>query len=389
MKKAQLFSVFAAFLLVVIGFQNCSAPLPEEAGTQNNSSASATSMFNTEVDQVAYMSCHQLGTNFDRSTFFTFRVGAYGANSGIGLTSNFISEMGARPKSDWKAKIVSEYAGVQPVLSIRDLNNPQTMRLPVGASSPTAGYDHSKLLDVLSEDYMADEILKDTTKLVRYKRSGIPEGARFEGDLNLNFFIDGLNDTQLRLSQSSVLGINYPVNDKSVIGIRTNSMGRVLGEGLSVSFKNSHPSATTGVTWALNSAAVQDLETGATQGNMLSCPSSLVFKIADPSDLTTNAANTDTTKIYCERKPDSPSSLSVADRELLRRARLSLRVEDWFIDWTRKCIVPKKYGDGKNLCYGSASSMVAIEYDLTKTCVASPTTTAVRACVALASICIK
>lgn len=388
MKKAQVFMVFAAFLLIVFSFQNCSAPLPEENVTQN-SSASSASVFNTEVDQVAYMSCHQLGTNFDRSTFFTFRVGAYSANAGIGLTSNFIADMGARPKSDWKAKIVSEYAGVQPVLSIRDLNNPQTLRLPVGSGAPTAGLDHSKIFGVLSDDYIADEILKDTSKLVRYKRSGAPEGARFEGDLNLNFFLDGLNDTQYRLTQNSVIGINYPVNSKSVIGLRTNSMGRLLGEGLSVTFRNTHPAATSSVTWALNSASLQDLETGASQGSMMNCPANLVFKIADPSDLTNNAANTDTTKIYCERKPDDPKSLSSSDRELLRRARLSLRIEDWYIDWARKCIVPKKFGDGKNLCYGPASSAVQIEYDLNKTCVASPSTNVNRACVALASICIR
>ena len=133
---------------------------------------------------------------------------------------------------------------------------------------------------------------------------------------------------------------------------------------------------------------VRDLETGNIQGS-LDCSSSLVFKIADPSDLTTNAVNTDTTKIYCERKPDDPNSLNASDRDLLRRARLSLRVEDWYIDWTRKCIVPKKFGDGKNLCYGPASSAVAIEYDLTKTCLTSPSTTANRACVALASICYR
>ncbi len=388
MKKAQLFTVFAAFLLILFGFQNCSAPLPEENGTLNSSSSTSASVFNSDVDQVAYMSCHQLGTNFDRSTWFTFRVGAYGVNAGLGLNPKFITDMGARPKADWKTKIVADYAGVQPVLSVRDLGNVQTMRLPVGSSTPTAGYDHSKLLGVLSDDLIVDEILKDTAKMVRYKRNGVPEGARFEGDLNLNFYLDGLNDTQLRLTQNSVIGINYPINNKSVIGLRTSATGQPLGEGLRVSFKNTHPAATSGVTWGLSSVSVQDLESGSSQ-SILNCDASLLFKIADPSDLTTNAANTDTTKIYCERKPDDPNSLSAGDRDLLRRARLSLRVEDWYIDWTRKCIVPKKYGDGKNLCYGSASSAVAVEYDLSKTCVASPSNTAVRACVALASICIR
>ena len=387
MKKAQLFMVFAAFLFVVFGFQNCSAPLPEDEGAQDSASTGSTSVFDTDVDQVAYMSCHQLGTNFDRSTWFTFRVGAYGANTGIGLTNKFITDMGTRPKSEWKEKIVSEYKGVQPILSIRDLSSPQTLRLPVGLTAPTAGYDHSKLLGVLSDDYLVDEITKGPSK-VRYKRNGAVDGARFEGDLNLNFFLNGLNETQTRLGQNNVIGINYPVNNKSVIGLRANSMGRLLGEGLAVSFRNTHPSATSSVTWALNSAAIQDLETGSTQSS-LSCPSTLIFKIADPTDLTTNAANTDTTKIYCEKKPDDPASLSSGDQDLLRRARLSLRVEDWYIDWTRKCIVPKKTGDGKNLCYGPASSTVPVEYDLTKTCNPSPSINTIRACVALASICIR
>lgn len=388
MKKAQLFTVFAAFLLIVFGFQNCSAPLPEENGILNNSSSSSAPVFNTDIDQVAYMSCHQLGTNFDRSTWFTFRIGGYSANSGLGLSQSFITEMGARKKEDWKARIVADYAGIQPVLSVRDVSSPQTIRLPIGLSVPTAGFDHSKLLGVLSDDAIVDEILKDTTKKVRYKRNGAPEGARFEGDLNLNFFLDGLNDVQLRLTQNSVIGVHYPVNNKSVIGLRTGSTGQLLGEEIKVVFRNTHPAAASNVTWALDFLQSRDLEPNGAQAT-ISCPRSLAFKIADPSDLSTNPAETDTTKIYCERKPDDPNSLTAGDRELLRRARLSLRVEDWYIDWTRKCIVPKKFGDGKNLCYGPASSAVAVEYDLNKACVASPATTANRACVALASICIR
>lgn len=414
MKKSQLFFVFACFLFVVFGFQNCSAPLPEEetglsstGGNGPGTSSKYQFAFDTVVDQVAYMSCHQLGTSFDKSSYFTFRVGAYQPGNGVGLNNTFLNQIAAY-SSAMKHEAISSAinAGAQPLLSIRDRANAQTLYIDGLHTTPTEKIDHATMFMNLTDGLVADQFLSNAK--LRYNRNGTTAvGARIEGDLNLNFGIDGLYDVQNALAQGGLLAVNYPAKVSNPALVRapahyftnvpiSTSTTQVYGRGLKVAFKK-HPSATYANAPSFVLATIgeekMDLplgDPGRTVASGFNCPSNLIFKIADRRYMTTNAANTDTSKIYCEMKPDDPASLSSTDRELLRRARLSLRTEDWWIDWTRKCIVPKKFDSstgGSTQCYGNTATPV--EFDLTKACVDSPTTTAVRACAAFASICIR
>ena len=403
MKKAHVFSLFAAFLLIVFGFQNCSAPLQEEGGAAGSSTTVGSSggfetkinfAFDTEVDQIGYMSCHQLGQGFDRSQYFTFRVGAYNTG-GVRIEDQFLSEVAPAPAKNHKFLLTQSPSNknAQPMLSIRNPDDAQRPYVSVANGAPSLGADTALMLSPLTDDPVASRLLSNPSNRIRYQSTGVPPGLRIEGDLNMNNGIVGLEGLQNALNNGALIAVNYKVSNNDLTAIRGPARyfsgapsinTNVYGGGLKVYFKR-HPAAGSGAPpWLLSTVDYLDMETRAPQTGRMSCPASLAFKIIDPRHLTSNASNTDTTKAFCETKPDNYGALSSADQELLRRARLTLRVEDWYIDWSRKCIVPKKAGTN---CYGSND--IPVEYDPAKSCVTSPSTTSVRACAAFASICLR
>jgi hypothetical protein len=410
MKKAQVFFLFAAFLAVTFTFQNCSAPLQEEgaaddASTTGGSGGSFASTinfaFDTQIDQVAYMSCHQTGTTFDKSTYFTFRIGGYGATAGTGITQTFLNQTNGMQPAIKKTMLTTSPAnsGARPVLSIR---RPTMAQQPYVMSGSTPNYqlDHSYMLGVLTDEMFASKFIATPAERIKYLRDGVNvEGLRLEGSLYLNNGYSGLEKVRTELiNNNALIAINYSVPGNDLQSVRapatyfTGTADRnnsVYGSGLRVSFKQAPSSDVNSPSWLLSQVDLVSMELAANGSrsesfNYLNCDPALAFKIIDPRDAATQG---------CAMKADNPST--TAETNLLRRARLTLRVEDWYIDLAKKCIVPKKTSNAVSGCYGQPEkafndpSRVLIEYDVTKPCLPSPSTTANKACPAFASICYR
>lgn len=350
------------------------------------------------------MSCMQLnGSNFDKSVYFGFRVGAYNQGRGVGLSSDFKNQT-VNFAPDLKKTALSTAAinvGAQPVLAMRYRNNLQSVYVNPLAGGAAEGIDHSTMLVPLSDDSVTNKFVADPTTLIRYINNGTALGARTEGDLNLNFGIQGLNDMKVHLQSDAMLTVTYPVNAaKDVMTTRApayyfsnypmnSASTQIYGRGLALQFRTAPGATGNTQSWVLGNVADENLAVAPNDPTRVtggfSCPNNLVFRVVDHKDV--NPTPVDSYQINCRMQPDDYASLSASDQNALRRARLTLRVEDWWIDMANKCIVPKKWGQGVPACYGSSG--VKVEYDLSKPCVDSPMTTANRACAAFASICVR
>jgi hypothetical protein len=103
-----------------------------------------------------------------------------------------------------------------------------------------------------------------------------------------------------------------------------------------------------------------------------SCPSSLQFRIIRPEDLAEPGAN-------CVKKPD-PSVVSPTSA--LGIVRNSLKTEDWYIDMTNRCIIPKRSSLESPSCYGNIKK---VTYAMGDGCVEAGE----GICVAIASVCYR
>jgi hypothetical protein len=159
----------------------------------------------------------------------------------------------------------------------------------------------------------------------------------------------------------------------------------VYGRGYNLAFripeKNAHfDKSGTHITSAFPAMALSSVtETSMLKGYVVpdigtwTCPDSMRFRIVLADDTST---------VGCETKPDDYGSFPD-----LRIVRNTLKVEDWYVDMARKCIVPKKPQNGAS-CYGNQRY---VEYDLTKTCHLGLTNNGptLRSCVGFASVCYR
>jgi hypothetical protein len=122
-----------------------------------------------------------------------------------------------------------------------------------------------------------------------------------------------------------------------------------------------------------------DLSTGAavTGSAVWTCPSKFQFRIVRREDVNAIGAN-------CTMAPDP--AMPSADLLLVRN---TLKVEDWYVDMTHKCIIPKQtFAQSGQSCYGQSTSIAYTMGDacdpdgpITSGSATSPT------CVAFASVC--
>jgi hypothetical protein len=192
--------------------------------------------------------------------------------------------------------------------------------------------------------------------------------------------------------QTSILALTFTQNDQVASAVATQarspadnlsstdpdatpipgtaSSKSVYGRGYRIAFRK--PEFTTFASYPENALAsvteMSLLSASDNSGNgTWTCPTGMQFRVVRAEDVAKPEAN-------CQRTPD-PAVLSPE----LALVRNSLRVEDWYIDMTRKCIIPKKSGGA---CYGSFQTVV---YNAGSAC--NPAADSV--CMAVASICYR
>jgi hypothetical protein len=227
-----------------------------------------------------------------------------------------------------------------------------------------------------------------TQKTMRYMRDGTFRGAHMEGSLQFGSAESVMADLRAKLmSGGHVLAMTYVQPsiggsaDTDVKRPVTTSAAQIaspsiaFGSGYQMVF--SQPTGAKGrIEKDANGATKpggkeldpypMNLMTGVTERNLYpqgtkpsrawNCPNTLRFRIVRADDLTEG---------NCKRTPDpDPVTLNSPAYAELLIARNSLRAEDWYIDWTNKCIIPKKSGSS---CYGDMSYVQYNYTDATST----------------------
>lgn len=386
-------AIFAVGLLI-IGFQNCSQPPLVDSESQLESEASKVDFaYDSTIDQITYMSCavSEVGT-FDAGAYFSFRVGAY-RTGGIKLTDSFRQQEGKKPPEKQATLLGASPANSQTKVqfAIRKLDNFQVMYTSSGSS--IHGQDYVNVFEPLGTMDLSDLLVRtDSATRLKYLRNGTVFGSRLEGSLYFtkNPTLAGSIRTALRndafLAQTYAhsapsqtggpgTGDTLARSPRDVIeGSSANPYTQVYGRGYNLKFAQptvgttpsnaNFPNVILREVSELNLASTSDRSGLSTW----TCPDNLRFRIVRPADSKSGATT-------CAMAPD-PAVLT-NDLSIVRN---QIRVEDWYVDMTNRCIVPKK---SITTCYGAGVTQV--RYDITQTCSEGVD----PACVSFASVCYR
>jgi len=373
---------------IVVLFQNCTRPV---TGTDSTMAAAAHVDFayDATVDQIAYMSCSNMATgSYDQSAYFTFRAGAY-RSAGVGLNSAFQTTYKLSTKA-FKSAMLQESPSNNTTalqLAIRPINSYQNI-LTQSAGSSTLAQDYDNLFANLGEQPISDWLAGSSSgSRVRYLRDGSPTGAHMEGSVRFNTSYGMMNAMRTATTNGDYLALTYSNNNTAGSGqtlarspadislYATNKIDAnkvVYGRGFSMSYGQPSVSGLYGnfpqqVMRSVTEYNLQNLS-DRTITSTWTCPTTMQFRIVRITDLAAPGA-------YCAVVPDPPV---LSDD--LAKIRESLKVEDWYVDMTHHCIIPKKSGSG---CYGDSTT---VNYNLSTAC--DPNNTG-KLCTSFASICYR
>lgn len=374
----------ASAAIMIVAFNNCSSPNMPESTDNSSFIEKADHAYDANFDQLAYMSCSGLPSkSFDQSAYFTFRAGAY-RTGGLKIRDGYIAaiEKEFRNPDEQIDMIASSpiNSGSRLQLAIRSRANMQQVFTQSGQAENNE--DVANFFTEIGKYELVEALFALPTGVrTRYQRNGFAYGDRFEGNLNQGDSVTLAESVRSMLTSEGMLALTYldtaigPTYARSPADLYGGDTSKsVYGKGLVVSFRQPTPSqgAIHGQfpNYALREVNELNLESRSDTRDLRpwSCPITMQFRIVRPGD---------NTGIPCSAAPD-PANPS-ADLQLVRR---SLRVEDWYVDMTNRCITPKKqFGNG---CYGN--NIQTVQYDLQQACLPGAPT---QDCVHWASICTR
>lgn len=347
------FAAVLAFAVLFL-FQNCADSGPEKKDESSSLADTSPFPFDTTIDTLSYMSCSGTGTNANPRAYYTFRAGAYQNGNGIGLNANFISTItGASQRVDI-IQSASSNMGSSLQLAIRSLTQYQTV---LGRSGgPQEGEHYYNFMDALSSPVIADRLgrLTDSTDKINYFGgvSGLG-GKLVEGSLR---FFDGEGQSasvRNYLANEMALTMTYSLPGADGYVARAPDMAdpkKVYGKSYRVNFKL-WGSQANGINRLLNTVVERDIPSGGILGtwNCAVYDSYVIVRAQDAPG-------------YCSATPDPRSFPNTvqgqSDRVRLEKIRRVLRVEDWWVDLARGCVVPKNSpSGGGGACYGSQTTI--------------------------------
>lgn len=344
--------------------------------------------YDSSIDQIAYMSCAVAdpGT-YDAGAYFSFRFGSY-RFTGLRLNDTFRNANNRKPPEK-QAQLLSESpantnTGIQ--FSIRQLSNFQIMYTASGSS--VKGQDYVNVLEPLGTLDLSDLLVRiDPSSRIKYLRNGTVFGSRMEGSLYFTKNPTLANSIRTALRNDAMLAQTYAHTAEGstadtlarsprdvVEGSTANPYTQVYGRGYNLKFAQPTVGAT-----AANANFPNVVMREVSELNLVSttdrsglsswtCPDTMRFRIVRPEDVRALRVN-------CAMASD-PAILT----QDLAIVRNQLRVEDWYVDMTNGCIVPKK---APATCYGSA--VTTVQYDITQPCNEGVD----AACVSFATVCYR
>ncbi len=359
-KKILAASIIALVLSGLI-FQNCSNPATPSGNSLAASLASVDFPYDSQIDQIAYMSCNQQAAGtYDPSAYFSFRAGAYRAGSGVQVTPAFMSNKnvaGARTSDQVSVLTqIPAVVGAFPQLAIRTFANFQIPLLSSQGSSGTEGQDYSTFFTAMDNpDFAMAVLTANSGDGVRYLRTEQARGVRFEANIALNNSWSVVTGLQTTISNGTALlavtyvgaAGKYQARSPTDYGLSTSPSGTsVFGRGYQIQFRQPVGSSGGYPISTLASVSEINLESRGVPStiNPWTCDPSMQFRI-----LRTNLT-ADLSQAGCALSVDNPNDSKLAI------VRNSFRAQDWYVDMANRCLIPKKAGAG---CYNASVGIPA------------------------------
>jgi len=392
LRQLAFIAALSSFLL----YQNCSND--GQSDTFNSASSFAESLpfaYDAKVDTIAYMSCSEMqeGT-YEPRAYFSFRAGAYSsATGGLGLTTAFRTATQYYTPTD-RGNVLEQSNNNSNTLlnlSIRSRSNFQSLW---ATDQVTIGHEIDDFLpEIASTPDIAGPLASESVNQYINYFPGTESQRLMEASLRFVNFENVANETRNNLSgQTSILVVGYSKSaDPLDPSLRTpndfplptaptptpapavNSNTQAFGTGFQVGF-GLPQGYQSGDHRVISTIGELDLTSNTNKTSAWDCSTNYEFMVIRPEDLAQGL-------VACGVGVDRPANST--EQAALNAIRRVLRVEDWFVDTTHHCIVPKHTGD---LCYGTGNTFGArsVQYGIAQ-CVDSPTT----ACPHFVSVCIR
>jgi hypothetical protein len=368
-------------LAVVLCFQNCSdldsSNVVSLSDVQKSILEDLPFAYNLKIDQLSYMSCSGQSAAQDARSF-TIKAGGYFPGSGVGLRSNFTSQIQGL-NADVKAKSLSvssrnDQSGV--VMAIRSRSNLQTYLDPTGESGeiPLAKMMFNENQGMLlSNERVAKQLVALGPDSYLNYVAGLPGlyNKAFDGVVRIANDLSTEDLVRNILRNSHYLSINFAEpfgsqpDDLPYAFIKspwdtlkgdTRAKTSVFGLGYILNFQQFEPLMTTVPARAMTINSTVNLENSSIEPESWDC--SLKFVVVRPEDASRLTFITDSSggrAQVCDVGSDSISGLP-EDQKNWERIRNILPVEDWYVTMPRTfpsgiqkpgCVVPK----GNDFCY--------------------------------------
>lgn len=427
-KKLNLIVGSAFFLSVITTYQNCGV---EQQGSYFRAQSFSTLPYEMKVDQLAYLSCaEQSNVANEPGVFFTFRGGAYGTDSGVRVSENFLYEtrnMTVSRKMDLLyADLGTSLSRLQ--FSVRKQNSLGSMFVNADSGGGSEEIDFDYVFGDFGSDAMSASLLtmSPTNYMNYWAPAGINKDAYFEGSLVFNSSETLAQQVRQFLSSDGILTFAFadvtqpeklrtPADYVDVTSDNSEpdpaSSRQALGLGFKLKFKQPYT-----FNWGYSGAAHVnmpkrviesvdeiDLTTGSAVNGQWSCPNDMQFRVLFPDDIWKVGAVKDpandnnfednpgaTSLKLCPQRNDAHSDNQGTNAALLAKVRQSLPVSDWYVNMRYKCVIPKRFTKGS--CYGIDSGINdtrSPEYNLKAQCNPDINSTGVGVCSHFLSICYK
>lgn len=353
-------------LALILGYQNCGPSSSGKKASESEAASEVPFAYEFTINRLAYMTCHDLDSSYNKQNFFTFRAGAYGSQQGgLRLTPEYLTHMSGKSLAEKVAGLssseINRKARVQ--FSLRQATNLATGVYGIPPNQPV----FQNLFGPLSDSpYNADLGRLPVGNFLTYNGQAHGDLHFGHGDLGQ---LKGVRDTLA--NGAGILAFTFrdetdPLKARSP-GTGTTSNTQAFGRGYSPTF------TCKGSTTDCRLAVLADVKEfdlkGPTQvpdpgGELWDCPETYQFRIVR------NAA--DATQLGCQFQRSGVTTTDVY------RNTMEILGAGWQMDPVLRCLLPP----GTNDCYALASS---VDYTLSSTC----DTPQGGACAQLVSICLR
>lgn len=372
-------AVGVVLIALLMTYQNCSQA-PDSVSTSKSSYVSGLPFaYASKIDTIAYMSCSEIKQPVEPRAYFSYRLGAYNnTTGGVTLTDEFRSSTQYYSTTQRAQALASSdlNTGARLNLSVRSRSNMQSI---LSTGKLRAGFEIDSFLPPLDSPDISGPLSGVAAGRMMNYFPGAADKRLVEASLRFFEFENVSRDTRSNLEGSGLpayLVAGYSASaDELDTNLRspTTNVAQAYGTafGLSFGLPAGYSSTERRVLGAGAGVTEIDLTTGSQVSASWDCSASYQFMVVRPEDKVAGLA-------ACDAGPDIATA---AQQPALNAIRRVLRVEDWYVDMNRACVMPKRTGD---YCYGQLQAGQAVNY-ARGACTTSTTTL----CPHFVSVCIR